>query len=242
MILYKLGWRNIKRSIKDYAIYFFTLILGVSIFYVFNSLDSQTAYLNLSAESGEIIELIKTLISGVSVFVAIILGFLIIYASRFMIKKRNKEFALYMILGISKRNVSKMLLLETFLIGIISLFVGLALGIIVSQVTSIFIASLFEADMTGFTFNFSPFAFIKTILYFGIIYIVVMIFNTIILGKCKLIDLMNFHKKSEKIKACAKLKLHRLDLLIKLSYSSVKRCGIFCVASRLSCRYIIYLA
>ena len=199
-MLCKLSISNIKKSFKDYAIYFITLILGVCIFYIFNSMDSQTAMLTVTSRQNEIIELMIQLLSYVSVFVSLILGFLIIYASRFLIKKRNKEFGIYMTLGMSKRKISFVLLIETFIIGLISLVVGLLLGIILSQITSIFIANMFEADMTKFTFNFSKAATIKTIIYFGIIYFIVMIFNTIIVSKNKLINLLQASKKQEKIK------------------------------------------
>ena len=199
-MLYKLSIKNIKKSFKDYAIYFTTLILGVCIFYIFNSMDSQTAMLTVSSRQSEVIDLLIQLLSAVSIFVSFILGFLIIYASRFLIKKRNKEFGIYMTLGMSKRKISLILLIETFIIGLISLGVGLLLGIVVSQITSIFIANMFEADMTQFTFNISKSAIIKTIIYFGIIYFIVMIFNTIIVNKNKLINLLQASKRGENIK------------------------------------------
>lgn len=199
-MLYKLSVSNIKKSFKDYAIYFITLIMGVCIFYIFNSMDSQTVMLELSSSQEEMIELLASLLSYVSVFVSVILGFLIIYASRFLIKKRNKEFGIYMTLGMSKRKISLLLLLETFLIGLISLGIGLLLGIALSQITSIFVANMFEVNMTKFSFNFSKSAMIKTIIYYGIIYLVVMIFNTIIINKNKLINLLQVSKKQEKIK------------------------------------------
>ena len=113
MMLYKLSIKNIKKSIKDYAIYFFTLILGVAIFYVFNALDSQTVMMDVSSSTLDLIELMMSMLSGVSVFVSFILGFLIIYASRFLIKRRNKEFGIYLTLGMSKRKISLILFFET---------------------------------------------------------------------------------------------------------------------------------
>ena len=199
-MLYNLSLKNIKKSFKDYAIYFVTLILGVCIFYLFNSMDSQTAILEVTSRQSEMIDLLEQILSYISVFVSFILGFLIIYASRFLIKKRNKEFGVYMTLGMSKRKISYLLLIETFIIGLISLALGLLLGIILSQITSIFVANLFEANMSKFTFNFSKTALFKTILYFGIIYFIVMIFNTIIINKNKLIDLLQASKKQEKIR------------------------------------------
>lgn len=199
-MLYNLSFKNIKKSFKDYAIYFVTLILGVCIFYLFNSMDSQTAILEVTSRQSEMIDLLEQILSYISVFVSFILGFLIIYASRFLIKKRNKEFGVYMTLGMSKRKISLLLLIETFIIGLISLAFGLLLGIVLSQITSIFVANLFEANMSKFTFNFSKTALFKTILYFGIIYFIVMIFNTIIINKNKLIDLLQASKKQEKIR------------------------------------------
>ena len=199
-MLYKLSIANIKKSFKDYAIYFITLILGVCIFYVFNSIDSQTAMLKVSNSQSNMINMLMEILSYVSIFVSLVLGFLIIYASRFMIKKRNKEFGIYMTLGMSKRKISFILLVETFIIGLISLAVGLLLGIFISQITSIFIANMFEANMTNYAFNLSTSAIIKTTIYFGIIYFIVMIFNTIVVSKNKLINLLQASKKGENIK------------------------------------------
>lgn len=200
MMLYKLSLKNIKKSIKDYVIYFFTLILGVAIFYVFNAIESQTAMMNIAESTYELIELMTTALSGVSVFVSFILGFLIIYASRFLIKRRNKEFGIYLTLGMSKRKISQILFFETLFIGIISLAVGLVCGIVLSQLMSILVANMFEADLTAFTFTFSMNAFIKTLIYFGIMYLLVMIFNTITISKCQLIDLLQGNRKNEVIK------------------------------------------
>lgn len=198
-MLCKLSIKNIGKSFKDYAIYFFTLILGVSIFYVFNAIESQTIMMNVTASKKNIIDLMTNMLSGVSVFVSCILGFLIIYASRFLIKRRNKEFGIYLTLGMSKQKMSFLLFFETFLIGIISLVIGLGVGIFLSQWMSILVVNLFEADMSSFHFIFSKSACLKTIIYFGIIYLIVMIFNTVMIGKYKLIDLLNARKKSEKI-------------------------------------------
>ena len=197
-MLFKLSFRNITRSIKDYAIYFFTLVLGVTLFYVFNSVGSQAAVLELNNSRKLIVDLLAKILSGMSVLVVFILGALIIYASRFLIKRRNKEFAIYLTLGMSKRKISRLLFFETLMIGVISLGVGLLLGIGVSQLISILIAKLFETNMDKFTFVFSEKAFFDTILYFGLIYLIVIFFNTIIVGRLKIIELLQGSKKSEK--------------------------------------------
>ena len=199
-MLFKLSLKNISKSIKDYTIYFFTLILGVATFYVFNAIDDQSVMMKVSSTTTEIIKLMTNVLSGVSVFVSIILAFLIIYASRFLIKRRNKEFGVYLTLGMSKKKISLILFIETLIIGIVSLVVGLGIGFLLSQLMSILVANMFEADLTRFQFVFSTNACIKTLIYFSIMYFIVMIFNTINISKCKLIDLMHSNKKSEKIK------------------------------------------
>ena len=200
MMLFKLSIRNMKKSFKDYAIYFLTLILGVAMFYMFNSLDSQEVMLQVSNSTREMIKLMVSLLGYVSIFVAIILGLLIVYANNFLINRRKKEFGIYMTLGMGKRQISKIIILETIFIGIISLIVGLVIGIFASQFMSILVAKMFKADMTKFQFIFSENACIKTCMYFAVMYIAVILFNTFTVSRYKLINLLNASKKNEKIK------------------------------------------
>ena len=199
-MLFKLSIKNMKKSIKDYAIYFLTLVLGVAIFYMFNSLDSQQAMLQVSQSTREIIKLMIEMLGFVSVFVAVILGLLIVYANNFLINRRKKEFGIYMTLGMGKRQISKIILIETIFVGVISLAVGLIIGIFASQFMSILVAKMFEADMSEFQFVFSKDACIKTCIYFAVMYIAVMFFNTFTVSRYKLINLLNATKKNEKVK------------------------------------------
>ena len=190
-MLFKISLSNIRKSLKDYAIYFFTLVLGVAVFYVFNAIETQTSFLKVNEDQREMIKVLTTSISAVSVFIAVVLGLLIVYASRFLMKRRNKEFALYMMLGMSKWRISALLLCETVIIGIGSLFVGLLIGVGLSQVMSAVVANLFEADMNAYKFTVSGSAITKTIIYFGIMYAVVMLRSGFVISKCRLITLMN---------------------------------------------------
>lgn len=191
--------KNIRKSIKDYTIYFLTLILGVAIFYMFNSLDSQEAMLVVNSSTRQIVKLMVGMINYVSVFVAVILGFLIVYANNFLIKRRKREFGLYMTLGMGKRQISGILLGETFLIGLISLVVGLVIGVFGSQLMSILVAKLFQADMSEYQFVFSEAACWKTCAYFGVMYAASMVLNIVIISRYKLIDLIS-EEKNEKVR------------------------------------------
>ncbi len=200
MMLFKLSLRNLKKSFQDYTIYFLTLVLGVAIFYVFNALDSQGVMQAVSASTREIIELMLAMLAGVSVFVSVILGFLIVYANNFLIRKRKKEFGVYMTLGMSRGSISRILLGETVIIGLISLAVGLIIGVFASQLMSILVARMFEADMDSFTFVFSPGAAGKTVIYFGIMYILVILFNAGAVSRYKLLDLLTAGRKNERVR------------------------------------------
>ena len=199
-MLFKLSVKNMKKSIKDYAIYFLTLVLGVAIFYMFNSLDSQQAMLQVSQSTRDIIKLMISMLSYVSVFIAVILGLLIVYANNFLINRRKREFGIYMTLGMGRRQISKIILIETILVGILSLIVGIFIGVFASQFMSILVAKLFDADMTEFTFVFSKSACIKTCIYFAVMYLAVMLFNTLTISRYKLINLLTAIKKNENIK------------------------------------------
>ncbi|NEZ80280.1 ABC transporter permease [Clostridium botulinum] len=196
IIMYsKIALKNIKKSYKDYTIYFLTLILAVCIFYSFNSIESQKVLIEI-----EFMSAIMKAISGVSVLVSIILGGLIVYANNFLIKRRKKELGMYMILGMGKRKISRILVTETFIVGVISLVGGLILGIGASQGLSTFTLKLFNVGMDEYKFIISTSAIGKTILYFGTMFLLVMIFNVFVISKYKVIDLLIANIKNEDIK------------------------------------------
>ncbi|MGM9985797.1 MAG: FtsX-like permease family protein [Bacillaceae bacterium] len=196
----KLSFRNVKRSFKDYTIYFLTLTVAVCIFYSFNSLEAQQVMLDFSNSQRATVEQLMELISAVSIFVSVILGFLILFANNFLIKRRKKELGMYLTLGMSKYGVSRILIMETLLIGAISLVVGLLIGIVLSQGFSVFTAMLFDVNITKYEFIFSVEAMEKTIFYFSMTFILVIIFNSIVMSRYTIISLLTAGKKNEQVK------------------------------------------
>lgn len=199
-MLTKLAFKNVGKSIRDFTVYFFTLAFGVCVFYMFNSIYAQQAMFDMTKKQTETVQSICEILSYVSIFVAVILGFLIVYANGFFIKRRKKELGIYMTLGMSKRKISLILVLETSLIALLALVVGIFGGIFLSQFMSVFTAKIFEVDMTSFEFVFSFDAMIKSILYFGVIFVIVIIFNVISISRFKLIDLIYGGRKNQKLK------------------------------------------
>ena len=92
---FKLAIQNVKKSFKDYMIYFLTLAFSICLFYSFNSFQAQQAVMELSQGQADIIDSVMLIMKILSVFVAVVLGFLVIYANNFLIKRRKKELGLY---------------------------------------------------------------------------------------------------------------------------------------------------
>lgn len=197
---FKLAFENVRKSFKIYRIYFLTMALAVSIFYSFNSIESQQAILDLSKSKESYIDLLINSMEIISIFVSFILGGLILYANNFLIKKRKKELGIYRTLGMSNLKISQVIVVETIIVGVLSLVVGLLIGLVLSQGLSAFASKLFEVDMSKYKFIISSNAIQKTIVYFGIIFLIVMIFNVITISRYKIIDLVNANKKVENIK------------------------------------------
>lgn len=195
----KLALRNIRRSVRDYAVYFITLLFGVAVFYAFNSIGSQQILFDMETSASRSVFDSTTYILGMfSVVVACVLGFLILYANQFLIRRRKREFGTYLVLGMTPGHVSRIVLYETVLVGLLSLTVGLICGVLLSQGLSFFTAALFGTTMTNYQFVFSPDAFLVTLACFAAIYVVVAAFNTITVSRCKLIDLIRAGEKNER--------------------------------------------
>ncbi|WP_053956717.1 FtsX-like permease family protein [Inediibacterium massiliense] len=192
---FKLAMNNIKKSFKNYAIYFITLTLAVCIFYNFNSIDNQAAMENINK-----VKMLMKAISYISIFISIIFGGLMLYANNALVKKRKKELGIYAILGMTKRKVSQILIYETLIVGGMSLIIGILMGILLSQGMSALTGKLFEFNMSEYQFIISMSAIYKTCMYFGIMFMLVMIFNKIVVSRHKLIDMIYASKKNEEIK------------------------------------------
>lgn len=197
----KLALRNVRRSFRDYGVYLLTLTFGVCLFYTFNSIDGQGAMVFLARSENPMVESIMMLIDIFSVFVAVVLACLILYANRFLLRRRKRELGTYLLLGLSQGQVSRLLFLETGLIGIVSLAAGLALGVAASFGMSALTLSLFELDVSALlALNFSPKAAAKTVLYFGVIFLLVMALSGVQVSRSKLIDLIHGERKNEVLK------------------------------------------
>lgn len=200
-MLPRIALGNVRKSLRDFSVFFITLVFGVCAFYAYASINDQTAVINLTELQSEAVSAVMRMLSSVSVFVAVILGFLVVYANRFLVRRRKREFGIYLTLGMGRAQVAAIMVMETLAVGVAALVVGLVLGVLLSQVMMYVTANLFEATIPGFAFVFSPGAALSTLACFAAIFALSLLLNVREVSRYRLIDLINADKVSEKVKA-----------------------------------------
>ena len=196
-MLCKLAWGNVRRAGKDYLVYLLTLTLAVTVFYAFNTISIQVDFVTM--EEG-LSQLLGGIFSGLTLFLAAIMGFLMVYANGFIMKRRKKEFGLYQVLGMSRGQVARVMALETAIVSGAALVLGIALGVGFSQLMTFFTASIFKTQIADFHFFFSMRALSLTVGCLFVIFLVTLAFNLLAVGRTKIIDLMSASRQNEAIK------------------------------------------
>ena len=185
----KLALGNIKKNKKLYSSYFISTIFSITLYFIIKTVgnsptlkgqDSITMFLNLG---GYVIALFSLIF--------------LLYTNSFVIKNRKKEISLYHILGMEKRNVRSMMLLETIVIALISLVSGIVIGMLLSQITSVIILRIIHKSI-HFSLIFSIDAFIKTIIIFSIIFFLSLIYNISVVVRSNPIELLKGQNIGEK--------------------------------------------
>lgn len=206
-MLMKLALRNVRRSVRDYAVYFVTLTLGVAVFYAFNAIgdsrvlfEAQEGAENMFLASGaSVFDILAQVMTYFSVVVAVVLGFLVLYANRFVVRARKKEFGTYLLLGMSPRQVSSVVLMETLIVGVLALAVGLGLGFLISQAIAFATAGLIGVAISDYHLLFSIHSAQLTLGCFALIFVVVALFNAVQISRCKLATLLSANSRNERM-------------------------------------------
>lgn len=206
-MLSKLAFRNVKRSIKDYIIYLITITISFSLIFALNLVSSSEAVIELSKG----LDTFAYLLYGINTIVILVISYLINYTTRFMFQKRSKEFGMYMLLGIKKKKIAKMFLLENLLIGLIALVIAIPIGFIASQFMSMVIVSLLGLPQAIFIeLNLASIGLLA--LYFAIIYILVLFRANRRMKKLSIHELLYLEKQNEE--KIMKKKKHRTIIFI----------------------------
>ena len=196
-MLCKLAWGNVRRAGRDYLVYLLTLTLAVTVFYAFNTISLQTELAGVDPGVGQ---LLGSTLSGLTVFLACVMGFLMVYANNFIMRRRKKELGLYQILGMGRGRVALVMALETAFVSIAALALGIAAGVALSQLMVFFTASLFKTTVANFRFIFSLGAFVLTAGCMVAVFLVTLVFNLRAVAKSKVIELVRAGRQNEQVK------------------------------------------
>lgn len=152
-MLYKLAFRNAKRSLSDYAVCLITVTLSFSLMFSFGLVASSDAISGLS----EGMDTFQMILDFINIIILFVICFLINYTTKFMFTKRSREFGMYLLLGIRRGKVIRMFLLEILLLGLFALALSFPAGFMISQVISMIIVGAFGIPEVIFiTFDPAP--------------------------------------------------------------------------------------
>ena len=206
-MLSKLAFRNVKKSIKDYIIYLITITISFSLIFALNLVSSSEAVIELSKG----LDRFAYLLYGINAIVILVISYLINYTTKFLFQKRSKEFGMYMLLGIKKKKITKMFLLENLLIGLIALLIAIPIGFLASQFVSMVIVSLLGLPQAIFIeLNLTSIGLL--VLYFVIIYILVLFRANRRMKKISIHELLYLERQNEE--KIMKKKNHRTIIFI----------------------------
>lgn len=190
----KLAITNAKKSIKDYSIYFITITLCVGLFYAFMSLSSSSY--ELITEDSYNFEMLQDIMKYSTYVITALLAILVGYVNNYVMKRRKREFATYILLGTEQKSVALMFFIETLIIGSMAIFLGVFVGTLFSQVVTALILLTAKQEII-FNFRLYIDTVVITFIFFLAMFFIIGINNIRVLRKLKLIDMLNAEKKSE---------------------------------------------
>lgn len=197
-MLCKLAWGNVRRAGRDYLVYLLTLTLGVTVFYAFNTISMQVDIAGID-EKG-LAQVMGSMLGDLTYFLAGVMAFLMVYANNFIMKRRKKEFGLYQVLGMGRGRVTTIMALETVIVSVVAFVAGIVLGVGLSQLMTLFTASLFKTQIANFHFFFSVHAFNLTLVCMLVMFVLTLLLNLRAVRRTKLIELMGAERRNESIK------------------------------------------
>lgn len=197
-MLCKLAWGNVRRAGRDYLVYLLTLILGVTVFYAFNTISMQVDIAGIDEEG--LAQVMGSMLGDLTYFLAGVMAFLMVYANNFIMKRRKKEFGLYQVLGMGRGRVATIMALETVIVSVVAFVAGIVLGVGLSQLMTFFTASLFKTQIANFHFFFSMHAFNLTLACMLVMFVLTLLLNLRAVRRTKLIELMGAERRNESIK------------------------------------------
>lgn len=187
---FRLALTNIKKHARSYVPYIITCVITIAMFYIIKSLAFNLDK-NLSSISA------ATSMSLGSIVVAIFAIIFLFYTNSFLLKKRKKEFGLYNILGMEKKHMSALIATESLIVSVISLVLGLIIGIALDKLIFMIVIKLLNGQ-SPLGFTIIPEAILHTVVLFCIIFAAILLNSVRIVYTTKTIDLLQGSNTGEK--------------------------------------------
>lgn len=189
----KFALNNLVKNKRFILPYIFSAIFTIASFYILTSLSLGS---NLDKLPQGISATKQVLSLGVIV-IAIFSAIFLFYTYSFLIKRRVREFGLYSVLGMTKKQIARILILETIFIGVLTLVFGLAFGLLFDKLMLLVLLKLFTAGVS-FGFVITPIAVFLTILLFGGIFFLLLIYTVIKISRLKIVALLKEENNGER--------------------------------------------
>ena len=188
----RLAVNNIRKNGRTYLPYIFTCIITVMMFYLVKSLSLNPGLAEVSGAA----TVTYTMELGSNV-IGLFAYIFLFYTNSFLIKRRKKEFGLFNMLGMEKKHIALVLFLETLFTALVSLCLGLILGVALDKAMFLLITRAVGGGVT-MGFFLSSKAFTATGLLFGILFLLIYIKSVFTIGTANPIALLHGGNVGEK--------------------------------------------
>lgn len=188
----KLAFRNVRRQLGNYLIYFMTVSITVALMFAVNNVIYSPQML----QRAELMRELKSGLIGITVFVSLIVSFVLGYATSFMLKLRKREFGMYLTLGMNRRNILSLFVLETMLLGFAALITGIILGLFLYQGLMLLLVKLLEIELLFAAYSGK--GFLLTAVLVACVFVLSSLSSAVYLKKVSVYTLLHADKVSEK--------------------------------------------
>ncbi|EOO74132.1 MULTISPECIES: ABC transporter permease [Bacillus] len=195
-MLFKLSRHSMKKMLKDYMVLLIGLVISISIFYMFQTMAMNSEF----TKDNSLIGSIRLVFWVGAILLSFITVFYIIYANSFLLTLRRKELGMYMMLGAKKKKVAQLLFIETFGMGIVSIIIGILVGIVLASVAGNFLMNGMEISAKGnYASVYTP-AILVTSIFFLILFFITGLMNSFRLLRKTELELIREDETQDEVK------------------------------------------
>ncbi len=191
----KLAFRNARRSMKDYLVYLLTMAAVAALMFAFNSLIFSEDIQRMCSEA----VVLTVMLGVVTFFIVLIVAWLINYMAKFMLEKRSREFATYLLIGLKKKELSRLYMTENLLIGTAAFILGMAVGILLQQVIMTVFFAVFSEEY-NLHIEMNLWCLLMTVCCYFACYLFALMRNKRVFKKMSIAQLFTMEKKNDEFK------------------------------------------